>query len=125
MTGALSGRSILVVEDEMMVLMNIEMALRVEGCVPTSAGTVETALALLKHNSFDAAMLDVNLHGEKSYPIAEALAVLGVPFLFSTGYDETEGRSSFVGRPVLRKPYLQDNLVAALSGLFPPKPTSN
>ena len=125
MTGALAGRSILVVEDEMMVLMNIEMALSIEGCIPMSAGTVETALALLEDNSFDAAMLDVNLHGEKSYPIADALAVLGVPFLFSTGYDETEGRSRFVGTPVLRKPYLPGNLVTALSGLFPREPTSD
>jgi CheY-like chemotaxis protein len=105
--------------------MNIEMALSVEGCTPTSAGTVETALALLEHSSFDAAMLDVNLHGENSYPIADELAALGVPFIFSTGYGEPEGCSRFLGRPVLRKPYLQGNLITALCDLLPPKPITN
>ena len=123
MTGDLAGRSILVVEDEMMVLMNIEAALQEEGCNATSAGTVESALALIEHTSFDAAMLDINLHGENSFPIADALAVLGVPFIFSTGYGECADR--FVGAHVLRKPYVQGNLVAALRELLYSTPVRN
>lgn len=122
MTGDLSGRNILVVEDEMMVLMNIEAALQDEGCNATSAGTVENALALIENTSFDAAMLDINLHGEKSFPIADALAALGVPFIFSTGYGENEGGAKSLGAPVLRKPYLRGSLVAALRGLLSPGP---
>ena len=118
MSGPLDGRRILVVEDEMLVLMNIEAALTDLGCTAFSAGTVAAALALIDNATFDAAMLDVNLHGENSYPVADALAALGIPFLFSTGYGHHEGRSDFTGRPVLRKPYAHDSLVSALSALL-------
>jgi len=121
MTGQLAGRSILVVEDEMLVLMNIETTLTDLGCTATSAGTIEDALTLLDDTSFDAAMLDVNLHGEKSYPVADALALRGIPFIFSTGYGHHDDRPEFADRMALRKPYLPRHLTAALSALFAPK----
>jgi CheY-like chemotaxis protein len=122
-TGRLVGRNILVVEDEMLVLMNIERALTDAGCTATSAGTIDDALNLLDGTSFDAAMLDVNLHGEKSYPVADALALRGIPFVFSTGYGEHGERADFADRPMLRKPYLEGHLVAALGALVGPKPS--
>ena len=65
----LSGRRILVVEDEMMVLMVTEDMLADLGCESvTAAATVDQALALIEAQGFDAAMLDVNLNGSKSYP---------------------------------------------------------
>ncbi|MEO8455056.1 MAG: response regulator, partial [Sphingomicrobium sp.] len=73
MTGPLAGRSILVVEDEMLVLLNIETALTDLGCTAIAAATIDGALTLLDDIRFDAAMLDVNLHGQKSYPVADAL----------------------------------------------------
>ena len=122
MTGPLSGRSILVVEDEMLVLMHIETALSDLGCTAISVGTIsDAALTVLDGASFDAAMLDVNLHGEKSYPVADALARRGIPFVFSTGYGDHGDRPDFADRPMLRKPYLQGHLVAALSALVAPK----
>jgi CheY-like chemotaxis protein len=120
-TGPLAGRSILVVEDEMLVLMNIETALIDLGCTITSAGTVDIALAVLRNGSFDAAMLDVNLHGQKSYPVADVLARRGIPFVFSTGYGHHGDLPDFAGRPVLRKPYVRAQLVAVLSALLTPK----
>ena len=118
MTGPLDGRRILVVEDEMLVLMNIESALADLGCTASSTGTVAGALKLIQNANFDAAMLDVNLHGENSYVVADALVALGIPFLFSTGYDHHEARSDLASRPVLRKPYAQETLVSALSALL-------
>ena len=120
MTGRLAGRSILVVEDEMLVLMSIETSLGDLGCTATSVGTVDDALTKLLDTSFDAAMLDVNLRGEKSYPVADALALRGIPFVFSTGYGHHDDRPDFADRPVLRKPYINDHLVAALSALMGP-----
>ena len=122
MTGQLDGRNILVVEDEMLVLMHIERALSDLGCTATSVGTIDDALTVLDDDtSFDAAMLDVNLHGEKSYAVADALALREIPFVFSTGYADHGERADFADRPVLRKPYLQGHLVAALSALVGPK----
>ena len=121
MTGRLAGRNILVVEDEMLVLMHIERALTDAGCTATSVGTIDGALMLLEDASFDAAMLDVNLHGEKSYRVADALALRGIPFVFSTGYGDHGERADLADRPVLRKPYLKGHLVAALGALVGPK----
>ena len=116
----LSGRRILVIEDEMMVLMNIEGALADFGCSTVSAAaTVEEALALLDSGSFDVAMLDVNLAGVASYDVADALARRSIPFVFSTGYGEHGIEARFADRPVLRKPYSDRQLGEALAGLLP------
>src|ERR1700730_12848300 len=87
MDKSLSGRRLLVFEDEMMILMIIEDMLADLGCESvTDAATVDQALALIDAQVFDAAMLDMNLNGKNSHPVADALAARGVPFVFSTGY---------------------------------------
>lgn len=119
MTKLLSGLRILIVEDEMLVLMNIEMALADLGCsMFVAAGNVSAALVQIKQHKFDAAILDVNLAGETSYPIADELARRGVPFAFSTGYGDHGDRADLNDRPVLRKPYLHAALVAVLNQLL-------
>ena len=121
MTGILTGRRMLVVEDEMLVLMNIEMALEDLGCsMICVAASVAEALALLAHQSFDAAMIDVNLGGEKSYPVADGLTERGIPFAFSTGYSDHGDRIDLEDRPVLKKPWLRADLVAVIEQLIPP-----
>ncbi|MGZ8999017.1 MAG: response regulator [Allosphingosinicella sp.] len=116
----LSGRRVLVVEDEMMVLMNIEGALADFGCSTVSAAaTVAEALELLEAGNFDVAMLDVNLAGEASYDVADALALRSIPFVFSTGYGEHGIEARFGDRPVLQKPYSDRQLGDALAGLLP------
>ncbi|MEG3175424.1 response regulator [Sphingomonas sp. RB3P16] len=123
MTDLLTGRRILAVEDEMLVLMNIETALKDFGCSTIcSASSVVEALALLARQSFDAAILDVNLGGEKSYQVADALVRLGVPFVFSTGYSDHGVRIDLEDRPVLRKPYTRAALYAAFARLIPDAP---
>lgn len=123
MTGLLAGRRMLVVEDEMLVLMNIEMELEDLGCSAIdAAASVAEALALLGKHGFDAAMLDVNLGGEKSYPVADALTLLGIPFVFSTGYNDHGDRPDLEDRPVLRKPYTRGALIAVFERLLPEEP---
>lgn len=115
----LFGRRVLVVEDEMLVLMNIEYMLADLGCeTVTAAATVDQALALMETQVFDAAVVDVNLNGRESYPVADALAARGVPFAFSTGYSDEGMRDGYRDRPVLRKPYQQEGLVQILTGLL-------
>lgn len=122
MSELLSGCRVLVVEDEMMVLMNIEAALADLGCASVAAAaTVDGALALVEAQHFDVALLDVNLggNGQTSYYVADALALRSVPFVFSTGYSENSIDTRFAGRPVLRKPYGDEELGAALAYLLP------
>lgn len=123
MTGILAGRRILIVEDEMLILMNIEMALEDLGCTMVcAAASVAEGLALLADQDFHAAMIDVNLAGEKSYPIADRLAQRGIPFAFSTGNGDFGDRIDFAKRPVLRKPYLREELVAVFEQLISQEP---
>ena len=120
MRNLLAGRRVLVVEDEMMVLMNIEGALAELGCAAVSvAATVDDALALIEAEGFDVAMLDVNLSGEPSYRVADALVQRSIPFVFSTGYGEQGIEARFHGQAVLRKPYSDEQLADALIRLLP------
>jgi CheY-like chemotaxis protein len=117
----LSGRSILVVEDEMLVLLNIEDMLADHGCTSVSAAAnANQALSLIDAQDFDAAMVDLNLNGEKSYRVADALAARGVPFVFSTGYSGDSLDERYRDRPVLGKPYRDDELVETLTRLLRP-----
>ena len=114
----LSGRRVLVVEDEMLVVMMIEDMLADLGCKSvTSAATVDKALALIDAQVFDAAMLDMNLNGNDSQLVAEALSARGVPFVYSTGNTGHGMRDGYCDRPVLKKPFKYEELVAVLTRL--------
>ena len=121
MDALFSGRRILVVEDEMLVLLSIEDMLADLGCESVSAAaSVNQALALIGAHAFDAAMVDVNLGDGKSFAVADALAERGVPFVFSTGYSGQSVKDAYRDRPVLRKPYRAADLAEALTRLLRP-----
>jgi CheY-like chemotaxis protein len=85
----LSGKRILVVEDEFMIAEGLTGTLEQCGVeVVGPAPTVEAALALATtEDPLDCAILDINLRGQMSYRIADALRERGIPFVFATGYD--------------------------------------
>lgn len=117
--GILDGRKILVVEDEMLVMMNLEVALEDMGCSSVCpVASVIKAIALLKNQNFDLAILDVNLGGEKSYPIADILIARGIPFAFSTGYSDHSDRADMNCQLILRKPYLACDLAKVVDELL-------
>jgi CheY-like chemotaxis protein len=121
MDDLLSGRRVLVVEDEMLILLNAEDMLADLGCRSVSAAaTVDQALSLIDAQAFDAAMVDVNLDGRKSYPVADALAARGIPFVFSTGYSGQSLDAGYRDRPVLQKPFRVAELVEILTRLLRP-----
>jgi CheY-like chemotaxis protein len=122
MTGLLAGRRILVVEDEMLVLMNVEMSLSDLSCSDIFvAATVGQALALIREHDFDAVLLDVNLGGEKSYPVADVLAKQRIPFAFSTGCADHGDRTDLNCRPTLLKPYSHGDLETVFTLLLEDK----
>jgi CheY-like chemotaxis protein len=102
---------ILVIEDEMLVAMNIEdMLLELGHEMAGLAGRLEHALVLARDSAFDLAMLDVNLAGEPSFPVAQVLAERGIPFLFATGYGIKGISEPYRDRPVLQKPFRATDL---------------
>jgi len=115
----LSGKRVLVVEDEMLVLMAIEDTLADLGCTSISvAGNLDEALALIAEEPFDLATLDVNLNGQISYPAAQALSDAGVPFTFATGYGEQAIGEEYGRHLVLNKPFSNSQLTKVLSALL-------
>ena len=70
---------------------------------------------MARAETFDAALLDVNLDGEMSWEIADVLTARGIPFAFSTGYDQTDMLPSHLaGSQVLAKPYRLDDVARRL-----------
>jgi CheY-like chemotaxis protein len=119
MSELLSGRRILVVEDEMLILMMVEGILEDLGCQSvTSAATVKKAIALIESEYFDAAMLDMNLGGHDSSSVADALLNSGVPFIYCTGNDRPDLRKGFRDHIILHKPFSEADLTAALTQLL-------
>jgi DNA-binding response OmpR family regulator len=113
----LQGKRILVIEDEYLVAQVVVEFLEEAGAeVVGPFGWVDDALAFIEshHSTFDAAVLDVNLHGEKSYPIADAFAANNVMFVFTTGYGADALDSRYLDFPRCQKPLNQQALVAAL-----------
>lgn len=109
----LKGKTILLVEDEAMVAMLAEGMLRALGAADVvSAHTLTDGLAAAEEE-IDAAVLDINLRGEMSFPIATRLSERAVPFVYATAY----GASAVDGRPapVVTKPYDEAALAAALN----------
>jgi len=102
----------------MLVAMNIEDMLLDQGFeVAGIASRLVAALALAREGGFDAAMLDVNLAGEASFPVADLLAERGIPFLFATGYGLQGLEERYRGRPVLQKPFLAADLKKAIDAI--------
>lgn len=111
----LQGARVLVVEDEIMVAAMIEDALLEFGCkVLGPAVRVDDALAILASESIDAAVLDVNIAGEMVFPVADALAARGVPFVFATAYGPAGVTARHADHAVLHKPYEMRSLRRAL-----------
>lgn len=111
----LKGKRILVVEDEALIAVMVEdMLMDMGSDVVGPAATIEAALALARVEAIDAAILDVNVRGERIDPVADALMARGVPVLFATGYGEVK-LASGAATTVIDKPYTQEKLARGLA----------
>jgi CheY-like chemotaxis protein len=112
----LVGRRVLVIEDESMVTILIQDTLVDMGCeVIGTASRFNEAVAKAETLSFDVAILDVNLNGQQTFPVAEVLAKRRVPFIFATGYGAAALPEEFRTVPTLPKPFQRRDLAQALA----------
>jgi CheY-like chemotaxis protein len=75
------------------------------------------ALERAKSVAFDVALLDVNLHGQESFPVADVLMERGIPFVFTTGFGKTILPERFGRAPVMEKPFRLKDIHRAITEL--------
>lgn len=118
MTDELSGKSILLVEDDDLVAMTVEDILVYAKARVEIAGRVDQALQALAAREFDLAIVDINLNGQPSWPVAAELRSRGIPYLTVSGYgDMVEHELAGI---LLPKPYSMEALLRAASALLQP-----
>ena len=118
MNKPLLRKRLLIVDDESMVFHIVELMLAAAGCeCVVGASTISEATALVAAQPFDAAMLDLNIGGTSSYPVADALIARGVPFFFATGYHDSGIAEAYRAKPCLGKPFRRGELVEMFASL--------
>ena len=114
-----SALRILIVEDEALVALMIEDMVGDMGfSVAGVASTLDEAMSKVGSIDFDFAILDMNLFGRESRPVAEALVAKDIPFIFATGYAKAGVPGYVPGIPVLGKPFRQADLQATISAVL-------
>jgi DNA-binding response OmpR family regulator len=109
----------LVVKDEIMVAMYVEDLLTELGFeVAATATDLDQALRLAQEGNFDFAVLDINLDGQPSFPVAEVLRERGIPFMFASGYGSKGVNEEFRTAVRIQKPFLGRDLAHAISKII-------
>jgi DNA-binding response OmpR family regulator len=115
---------VLVVEDEALIAMQIEEALATASCQVVGPATrIGEAFDLLYAGAVDAALLDVNVAGERSFAIADILTAKRIPFAFVTGFDAASTLPEHLrSAPVVSKPFETFQLQALIAQLAARRP---
>ncbi len=110
MTGQTAKR-VLIVEDEVLLAMHLEYLLNELGHeVVGQARRIDMAMELARTSDIDFAVLDINVAGSTSFPVADILRQRGIPFAFASGYGAEGLMDGYRDSPALRKPYGQKDL---------------
>jgi len=112
-----AGLSLLLVEDEYLIALDAEQMLRDLGAAEVEiVGSFEDAVERTKQGRYDIAVLDVNINGKLSYPLAEILKKRGIPVVFATGYGRhDQPDATIAGMICVGKPYTTERLRDALA----------
>jgi CheY-like chemotaxis protein len=113
-------RRILLVEDEYLITMLLEDMLAELGCEPAATAVrLHEAVELARGGTFDLALLDLQLSGDVSYPVADALIERAIPFAFMTGRHAADLDPAYSAAPVLHKPFRRADLAEMIARLAP------
>lgn len=115
MKGVFQGKRVLVLEDEPIIAVLLEELIEAAGGQAECLSTLAAVQQALDRGTPDMAILDINIHNENSYAIAERLQLLGVPLIFASGYGSNGRPANMAEVPVVTKPYGLDELEQALA----------
>jgi CheY-like chemotaxis protein len=116
-----NAKRVLVVEDEAMIGMLTATMVEELGYAPLGPMTnLADANAVIARDNFDVAVIDLNLGGQPAYPLAEALSLKGVPFIFVTGYAPDTIDRRFAHVPLIQKPIPREELATAIARAMRP-----
>jgi DNA-binding response OmpR family regulator len=114
---ALSGRSILVVEEEPLVALQLEEQFHRAGANVLGAGKLHEALHLAEHPALAAAVVNLRVGSDSTKRLCSRLEQLGVPFIFHTRYDAAEALRTWPNARVVSKPANGKAIINAVAGL--------
>lgn len=116
---SVSSPQVFIVEDETMLAMLIEMMLEDLGYATAfHASRLDDGVQFALTGAYDIAILDINIIGGTSFPIAAAIAHRGIPFLFCSGYGRMGIPEAWSDQRCLAKPFSAEQLDEALADLL-------
>ena len=116
MEAARGSMAVLLIEDEALIRMLLESELAELGHrIAAKASNLASGLTLAKEADYQLAILDINLNGRPSFPIADAVRARGKALLFVTGYESSGLTADYKGAVVLQKPFTPAQLSEAIS----------
>ena len=115
---ALSGRSILVVEEEPSVALQLGHHFRRVGATVFAASNLRDALHMAHHPALSAAVVNLQLGSDNTAAVCRRLTHLGIPFIFHTRYDAAEASQKWPHAPVVSKPADSRMVLRTVAGLL-------
>jgi CheY-like chemotaxis protein len=110
---------VLLVEDEVLITLLLQdMLLDLECEVADAPASLDDALSAARNGAFDLALIDLNLHGKLTYPVADILKARQIPFIFVTGYGSAALEPAYADALVLEKPFHRKDLEAIIARVF-------
>lgn len=118
-----TAKRVLIVEDDVLIAMHLEDLLTALGHeVVGQATRMDMAMELAHKSDIDFAILDINVAGTQSFPVADILRQRGIPFAFATGYGAEGLMDGYRDFPALQKPYGQEDLERTIAMVFHEEP---
>ena len=112
----MTGQNLLVVEDEYFIAYELSQSLSKHGAhVVGPFMDLEEASKALRKTAVTGAILDVNLQGQRVYDLADELVARHIPFVFASGYSQSDLPERFHGIPLCEKPYNDEWVIALLA----------
>lgn len=116
---------LLMVEDEAFLATSLKELLTDAGYRVLHAARLDDALRLAEQERMDGALLDINVHGEMVYPLADRLRTQGVPFTFVSAYSAVSIPAIFRSYPLVQKPYKVADIMNAVSAMLGGAPSTS